>query len=200
MDEKEQAMNARERILGGLADLARPGEELPAIDLTGVSGYEDVVQQFLKSLAGAGGKAVFLNSREQLRREIETDRTTGRFIINGLEDERDTNKPPMLAGDLEGLYKCYFRSNLGVAENGAIWIDERDTTNRLLPFICEHLVIVLDPGNIVSNMHDAYRRIDFDVCAFGVFIAGPSKTADIEQNLVIGAHGPKQMTVYLIEK
>ena len=85
-----------------------------------------------------------------------------------------------------------------VLENGAMWISEKQMSNRLLPFICQHLVIVLSPETIVNTMHEAYQQIDAAANGFGVFIAGPSKTADIEQNLVIGAHGARSLRVYLV--
>ena len=71
-------------------------------------------------------------------------------------------------------------------------------TNRLLPFICQHLVIVLDANKIVANMHEAYRQITIDKEGYGVFLAGPSKTADIEQSLVIGAHGARSVSIYIL--
>jgi L-lactate dehydrogenase complex protein LldG len=70
---------------------------------------------------------------------------------------------------------------------------------RVLPFICQHLAVLLQKKDLVSSMHEAYDVIGNADYGFGVFIAGPSKTADIEQSLVLGAHGPKSMTVFLID-
>lgn len=78
-----------------------------------------------------------------------------------------------------------------VAENGAVWLEEQAMGNRVLPFITQHLILLIDPANILENMHQAYRRIELDRSGFGVFIAGPSKTADIEQSLVKGAQGAR---------
>ncbi len=94
--------------------------------------------------------------------------------------------------------KAFIRGSIGVAENGSIWLYESQMVNRLLPFICQHLVLVIEKKNIVATMHQAYQQIDAGKEGFGVFIAGPSKTADIEQSLVIGAHGARSLTVYLI--
>lgn len=53
-------------------------------------------------------------------------------------------------------------------------------------------------------MHAAYDRIAALEAAaaygFSTFIAGPSKTADIEQSLVLGAHGPISLTVFLLDE
>jgi L-lactate dehydrogenase complex protein LldG len=86
-----------------------------------------------------------------------------------------------------------------VAENGAVWITNDEMRIRALPFICEHLAVVINKKDIVNNMQEAYERIGNNAYDFGVFIAGPSKTADIEQSLVLGAHGPKTMTVFIKE-
>ena len=84
-----------------------------------------------------------------------------------------------------------------MAENGAVWVIDRHVRQRAIFFIPQHLALVVPREKIVHNLHEAYRRLAFDGPGFGVFISGPSKTADIEQSLVIGAHGPRSLTVIL---
>jgi L-lactate dehydrogenase complex protein LldG len=80
---------------------------------------------------------------------------------------------------LDGVDVAVVEGLLGVAENGAVWIP-RNVKERALYFIVEHLVILLPCDRIVDNMHEAYRRVTLDGLDFGLFISGPSKTADIE--------------------
>ena len=70
---------------------------------------------------------------------------------------------------------------------------------RTIYFIAQHLALVVPRSEVVSNMHQAYQRLRFDDNAFGCFVSGPSKTADIEQSLVIGAHGARSLTVFLVD-
>ena len=102
------------------------------------------------------------------------------------------------AHSLEDVDLAIIPAHFGVAENGAMWVTESLVKYRVLPFITQQLAIVVKRKDIVYNMHQAYERIAGTNYDFGVFIAGPSKTADIEQSLVLGAHGPKGMTLYLL--
>jgi L-lactate dehydrogenase complex protein LldG len=83
----------------------------------------------------------------------------------------------------------------GVAENGAIWLTEEALPHRVAPCICQHLVI--NVSEVVPTMHAAYARLGGVTSGFGLFLAGPSKTADIEQSLVIGAHGARSLTIVI---
>ena len=100
--------------------------------------------------------------------------------------------------ELKTVELAILQGQLGVAENGAVWLEETEMVHRVLPFITQHLILVLRKENIVEDMHQAYHQINLDRIGFGVFIAGPSKTADIEQSLVIGAHGARSCTVVLM--
>ncbi|MDE3234421.1 MAG: LUD domain-containing protein [Bacteroidota bacterium] len=121
-------------------------------------------------------------------------------VIDGVDgivnDGADTINQSAAA--LASLDYALIKGPIGIAENGAIWLNDKNLPNRLLPFICQHLVLVIEAKDIVSNMHQAYRKIQVNEEGYGVFISGPSKTADIEQSLVIGAHGPLSLRVYIV--
>jgi len=103
------------------------------------------------------------------------------------------------AHSLEDIEMAIIPAHFGVVENGAMWITDDLIQYRVLPFIAQQLAVVVKRENILPNMHQAYERIAGTKYEFGVFIAGPSKTADIEQSLVLGAHGPKSMKVFIID-
>ena len=89
-------------------------------------------------------------------------------------------------------------SKLGVAENGCLWFDENILKQRISSFACQHTLLIIDHKNLVPTMHQAYQKLKIEETGYGVFIAGPSKTADIEQSLVIGAQGSISNTIILI--
>lgn len=102
------------------------------------------------------------------------------------------------AAALNGLDVGIVRGSFGVAENGSVWI-EQTMRQRAVCFICENLVILLRRGEVVNNMHEAYRHVSFNDNGYGVFIAGPSKTADIAQVLVTGAQAARTVTIILTD-
>lgn len=102
--------------------------------------------------------------------------------------------------DLNDIDLAIIPGQMGVAENGAIWVSEAECPHRVLPFITQHLILTLYKDQLVWNLHEAYQQIKIDATGFGVFIAGPSKTADIEQSLVIGAQGARSLTIILLDK
>jgi L-lactate dehydrogenase complex protein LldG len=88
-----------------------------------------------------------------------------------------------------------------VAENGAVGLDGREARPRALPVICERLVLLVDLHRLVPDMHAALAGLPEGALEHHhfTFVAGPSKTADIEGALVLGAHGPRALAVIGIE-
>ena len=101
------------------------------------------------------------------------------------------------ARDLNGTDVGIIRGMFGVAENGCVWIPQQ-MKEKAVCFISENLIILLPKSQIVNNMHEAYRRIQFNDYGYGTFISGPSKTADIAQVLVMGAQAARSVTILLI--
>ncbi|WP_286850512.1 LutC/YkgG family protein [Proteiniphilum sp. UBA5480] len=150
---------------------------------------------FKEMLMQTGGDCIEVNSTEELNSLLDnnfrgaTDLRRNELFKNFLSY---SNKD-----SLERLKTVILEGQFGVAENGSIWIDDSNFPNRLIPFITEELVLCLDAKQIVRNMHEAYLRTDNAISGFGVFISGPSKTSDIEQHLVYGAHGAKKLIVVI---
>ena len=191
-------MSSREKILNAIVANQPELVALPTIDLDTVISYENNYNQFKTVLESIGGKVELIPDISIVNNQFIADRASGKLVINMIDD-LDKQIVLLTSFELEKLEKVYLRGTLGVAENGAVWVYESQMMNRLLPFICQHLILVIDKAAILPTMHHAYNKIDVAKEGFGIFIAGPSKTADIEQSLVIGAHGARTATIYVVE-
>lgn len=100
--------------------------------------------------------------------------------------------------DLADLDFVIYPGEFAVAENGAVWLTAQQVKHQVVFFITQYLVLVVSERDVVDNMHQAYARARVPQPGFGVFLSGPSKTADIEQSLVIGAHGCRQLQLFLL--
>ena len=173
--------------------------DMPDMDIRGIQ-YEDTLGQFVKMTEAVGGHVIVAKEGESpddlVRRAYPEAKT---FASNLPEITIATKNPDTVAeaNDLNGTDVGIVRGEVGVAENGCIWIPQTMKEKAIL-FISEYLIIFLDRKNIVNNMHEAYARIAMDPkYNFGTFISGPSKTADIEQALVMGAQAARGVTVVL---
>lgn len=194
-------MSAKENILNAIAANQPELIPLPAIDRASVIHYEDLYAQFKTVLEGIGGKVELISDLAVLKEQLAADKSNGSFVVNAIAALGDVDEQvtSLKASELEKLDKAYIEGAVGVAENGAVWIYESQMINRLVPFICQHLVLVIEKKNIVATLHQAYEKIEAAREGFGAFIAGPSKTADIEQSLVIGAHGARSVKIFVVE-
>lgn len=191
-------MTSREKILSAVKNAQPTAAELP--DISFKNSVLDPLEQFIVVLQSIGGAAQMI----RLRAMADVVRATFPEARRTVSPETDfSNFAEIIAPDidphsLESVDVAVIKAHFAVAENGAVWVTEEQMGARVLPFICQHLVLVVKTENIVANMHEAYERIGSRGYGFGVFIAGPSKTADIEQSLVIGAHGARSLTVFLV--
>jgi len=159
-----------------------------------------LVQHFRESIEGVGGTVVQIESLSEIAVYLQTTFPEAKTIttLPGLQVFLEHAMDHIEEAELAGVELAILPGSVGVAENGAIWVDESDIAHRALPVITQHLALIIHSGTLVGNMHEAYQQIHQQTTGFGVFISGPSKTADIEQSLVIGAHGPRSLHVFII--
>jgi L-lactate dehydrogenase complex protein LldG len=193
-------MSSREKILQAVKQNKPAVLSLPTVGpfVTQTEGLLDTYKEILTAI---GGGCYIVENLDTVKDFAGQQKQKGLFVINGVSEIEDYNindYKSYSAQQLENLNTVIIRGKIAVAENGSVWVTESNMVNRVLPFIAEHLIIIVDTANIVANMHEAYKRITIDEEGYGVFIAGPSKTADIEQSLVVGAHGPLSLQVYVV--
>ncbi len=172
----------KEDLFKKLRANTREQYDMPDMHIDGIQ-YPDTFKQFVKMTEKVGGNVV------EVKREEADDLDA---VIKKQYPEAKT-----FASNLPYIHIA--QKKIGVAENGCVWIPQT-MKEKAVCFISEYLVIVLDRNNIVNNMHEAYKRIEFNPkYQFGTFISGPSKTADIEQALVMGAQAAQGVTVIIVE-
>lgn len=199
---KEGITNSRNAMLAAIQQNQPPFVEAPSL-LSFAPYFDAVLPKYIDILTGIGGQVYMADNYEDIASHLLTDFASAKRMVSF--DKKLSN----IAEIQDGTYTthqfadvdvCIATSSLAVAENGAVWISDEDMLERVLPFISQSLVVIVKEENIVATMHQAYDVIADKEYGFATFIAGPSKTADIEQSLVLGAHGPKTMTVFIIRK
>ncbi|WP_128546937.1 LutC/YkgG family protein [Larkinella soli] len=194
-------MSARDSILAAV--LRNQPALSPLPDLSPFRGEDrDLIARYAEIFAGIGGQVFRVRDLTEInalaRSRFDADR---RFVttLPELGEPFETLSATVDPHSFNDVELAVIEAELAVAENGAVWLPEHRMGQRIVPYICQHLGVVVRAEVIVPTLHEAYARIGAGQYGFGAFIGGPSKTADIEQALVLGAHGPITMTVFILE-
>ena len=164
--------------------------------------YPNPLVQFVKMSEMVGGQVIEVDPGRDINVLIKELFPEAKEIASNLPEITIATRNPDTVGrarDLNGTDVGIIRGQFGVAENGCIWIPQT-MKEKAICFISENLIILLPKSQIVNNMHEAYKRIEFDkeYDGYGTFISGPSKTADIAQVLVMGAQAARSATILLL--
>lgn len=194
-------MSSRDSILNKIkSNQPSSVNELPDLSALGLEKF-DVIETYKTVLKGIGGFCEEVSSLDEVKAYIAAHYPAGRRMITTIPELADIAETEWTNDDphsLQNVELAVIKAHLGVAENSGLWVTDAILGQRVSPFIPQYLAIIVNKNDIVPTMQQAYERIgDLDY-GFGTFIAGPSKTADIEQSLVLGAHGARGLTVFLI--
>ena len=164
--------------------------------------YPDPLVQFIKMTESVGGHVIEVKEGQDINELVKEMYPDAKEIASNLPEITIATRNPDTVGrarDLNGTDVGIIRGQFGVAESACVWIPQT-MKEKAVCFISENLVILLPKSQIVNNMHEAYKRIEFDKTydGYGTFISGPSKTADIAQVLVMGAQAARSATILLL--
>ena len=195
-------MSNKEDILKRYRENVKVKYDMPSLDDIKAITYPDPLVQFIKMSESVGGQVIEVDSGRDINKLIKDLYPDAKEIASNLPEITIAKRNPDTVGrarDLNGTDVGVIRGMFGVAENGCIWIPQQ-MKEKAVCFISENLVILMPKSEIVNNMHEAYKRIEFDkeYDGYGTFISGPSKTADIAQVLVMGAQAARSVTVLLM--
>lgn len=195
-------MSSKEDILKKYRANIHEQYDMPDLsDIKAVT-YPDPLLQFMNMTKNVGGNAIEVEKERDVNTIISELYPDAKEIASNLPEITIATRNPDEMGsalDLNGTDVGIIRGMFGVAENACVWIPQQ-MKEKAVCFISEHLVILLSKSQIVNNMHEAYRRIEFNDYGYGTFISGPSKTADIAQVLVMGAQAARSATVLLLDE
>lgn len=195
--------SSRQVILDRLRSTSVDAPKLPTIDPSRLIRFEDPVAHFETMLGLAGGQSHRVDVPSQIAEILGelAEFRSAQWIASTVPEAVSSTVNLAAIRDpheLSSLDWTIARGEFGVAENGSIWIDGATLPHRVMIFVAQYLAIVISRAKIVDHMHQAYARIGMPTPGFGVFVSGPSKTADIEQSLVLGAHGCRELQVFLL--
>jgi len=196
-------MTSRNQILSEIRRHAA-GIEHPGPFTEGIV-YDDPVQHFAATLEGVGGRCEMVPSPEQAMAILDgipeyADAAKRCSLVEGVGNSSFELSAVADPHDLEDVDFAVLPGQVAVAENAAVWVTTDDVRVRTLYFLTQHLALVVPRNRVVSNLHQAYEQIEVGGHPFATWISGPSKTADIEQSLVKGAHGARTLLVLLVDE
>jgi L-lactate dehydrogenase complex protein LldG len=194
-------MSSKDQILQKIKN-SQPNiiADLPDLNVLGSDQFE-VLDTYKTVLKNIGGDFIEVANYNEIIDFLKNNYALERRIITTVPELSEVavldwkNEDPHL---LQNVELTIIKAHFGVAENSALWVTDDILGQRVAPFIAQYLAIIVNKKDIVPTMHQAYERIGNQEYGFGTFIAGPSKTADIEQSLVLGAHGARGLIVFLL--
>jgi L-lactate dehydrogenase complex protein LldG len=197
---------SRDDILAALRRNAPPAAAAPDLAGLGVV-FADPIAQLAQSMAAVGGVCVQVADLAAATAAVAAlpQAAAARkavSLVPGVDPPGAAEIVDLAAvadpHELDDLDLAILPGRFAVAENAAVWVDGRTLPHRAVFVITDHLVLVVAASDVVHHMHQAYERLAGRPRDYGLFLSGPSKTADIEQVLVIGAQGARTCTLVLV--
>lgn len=90
-------------------------------------------------------------------------------------------------------------ADYGLADSGTLVALYDKQYSNMAHFLPSTIFTILPAGNLIPNLFDLFANMNQEKAKNMVLITGPSRTADIEKIIILGAHGPKRLVVFILE-
>ena len=191
-------MSSREQILQRVrSNLPKVERPLPAVPLFDETPPASLLTQFKESLERMGGLFLEVPPASDPRAAVHTQ-LEGAKVVCSIVPEFTGNRrieDVRIPHDLADVDFAIVRASFAVAETGSVLLTEAELGTNAVAYLAQHLIVLLDPDDIVVNLHHAYRRSEFRERHYASLHTGPSATADIEGVLIHGAQGVRSLSV-----
>jgi len=140
-------------------------------------------------------------ARDNGWKSVATHEFAGKAAVESLGLPVLRTDAPYATADLERCDAGISGCDCLVAQTGGIMVTSASAGGRALSVLPPHHIVMASCDQVVGDLSDAFRLASMkykQIPAFLSFITGPSRTGDIERILVLGAHGPKRLTVILV--
>jgi L-lactate dehydrogenase complex protein LldG len=196
-------MSSRDDILASIrANLPRVDRPLPYVPAFDDEPPASLLDAFKASLHRMGGMFLDPPAAGDILAPVRA-KIAGAKIVCSMVPEITGNRDIAGIGaprDLADVDFAIARASFAVAETGSVLLSETDLRVNAVAYLAQHLIVLLDPADIVVNLHHAYRQPEFRDRRYACFHTGPSATADIEGVLIHGAQGVRSLSVLPIAR
>ena len=189
--------SSREAILGDLRRNKPSPRDLPQVPFFDEAYGGDLLDRFMAAFKTMGGTPLEEATDGDPLAAVKARVASAGLVISRVPEipgtrDLDLDGAPV---DLHDVDLAIVRAAFGVAETGSVAFTERELGVNTLAYLAQHLIVLLDPADIVPNIHHAYHRPELQTARYCVFHTGPSATADIEGVLVHGAQGVRSLSI-----
>ena len=189
-------MSFRDSILQNVRNNQPSSRELPTIPKFHFEQPLDLQKRFIAALKELTGEVV-TEPPADFEKFLRTRFPDAKTICSAVPEYAGNRKPEDFArwSDASSIDVTIVRSPLGVAETGSVLLSEEEFRVNTIGFLAHDIVILLDPADIVENIHDAYEHPRFRDKTYSLLMSGPSGSADIGGITVHPAQGVMTLTV-----
>jgi L-lactate dehydrogenase complex protein LldG len=189
-------MSIRDTILQNVRNNQPSYCELPAIPKFHSEQPVDLKKKFAAALKELSGEVV-TEPPADFEKFLKNRFPDAKVICSTVPEYAGNRAPEDFTrwSDASSIDLTIVRSSLGVAETGSVLFSEEEFRVNSIGVFAHDIVILLDPAEIVENIHDAYGHPHFRDKAYSLLMSGPSGSADIAGTTVHPAQGVTTLTV-----